>query len=120
MQRGGHGKAVDDTGFAAFDRILDAGQDLQRRHRVAVGIVGVRLQAEIGIGEIVGIDLGAHLEPAPVIGLPDVAEEIGHLAQRAGFGRQTVHDGEAKASHGCQPLPQDIAVAAGFRIGRTR
>src|SRR3546814_6405819 len=46
------GEAVDHVGVAALRRVLQAVEELQGRHRVAVGIVGMGLQAEAGVGEV--------------------------------------------------------------------
>ena len=75
--------------FAAIDRVFETGEKLQRRHRIAIGIVGMRLKPEIRIGEIVGIDLGAHLEPAAVIRLAHIAEQFGDIAQAHRLSRGT-------------------------------
>ena len=71
---------VDDDRIAAIYGILEAGENLQCRHRITIGIVGMRLEAEIGVSEVAGIDLRPHLEPAPIVRLPNKAEELGDRA----------------------------------------
>ena len=95
----GHLEAIDDHRFSSVHGVFDAGEDLQRRHRVAIWIVGVRLQPEIGIGEIVGIDLGPDVEPAPVIGLAHIAEKVHHLAQEAARAWHFGHHRKAEAAY---------------------
>ena len=115
-----HLEAVDHDRVAALDRVLQAGENLQRRHRVAIGIVGVRLQAEIGVGEVVRIDLGAHLEPAAVIRLAHIAEELGDLAEAAGLARHVGQHGEAVAAHCGEPAAERLPVGGDCRIASRR
>lgn len=70
-------ETVDHDAVAALGRVLEAIEDLQGRHRIAVGVVGVRLQAQPGIGEVGRVDLGADLEIAAIVGFPDETEHRG-------------------------------------------
>src|SRR5687767_7197996 len=99
-------KTVDDEGIASFDRVLKAGQKLQGRNRIAIGIVRVRLQAKVSVGQIIGIDLGPDLEPASVIGHANVAEGLRYLAQIAALFRNMSEKSKSIAADCREPIAQ--------------
>ena len=61
--------AVHHDRVATFRGIGQAVQELEARDRVAVGVVGVHLEAEPGIGEVDRGGLGADIEQPAVVGL---------------------------------------------------
>ena len=101
-------EAVHDDGIAAFCRVLEAIEDLQGGHRVAIGIVGVGLQAKTGIGQVGRIDLGAHLEPLAVVCFAHEAESLDDIKQCALAGRPAGELGKAVATDMGQPVAQGI------------
>ena len=106
----GYLEAVDDHRLAALHRILETSQKLQRRHRVTIGIVGVCLQSEIGVGEIGGIDLCPDVEPAAIVGLAHVAEERGNIAQISALQRKPGHHCKTEAPDCREPSGQCFSL----------
>ena len=103
-------EAVNHHVLAALGRVFQAIEDLQRRHRVAVGIVGMGLQPELRVGEVARVDLGADFEPVAVIGLADIAKEPGNFQERAAFNRPVGELPKAKAPDAVQPFLQLAAI----------
>ena len=106
MQPARAGKAVDDDAVPAFGRVFQAVEDLHGRDRIAVRVVGMRLQAKARIGEIDRVHLGPNLEPFAVIRLPHIAEQRRHIQQRAAFNRAVGNLGNAIAVQPLKPVEQ--------------
>jgi len=103
-------ETVHHDAVAAFGRVLQAIEDLQRRHRIAIGVVGMRLQAQAGIGQVGRVHLGPHFEILAIVGFADKAEHPGVFDQRA-FAHRAVHQlGKAEACNGIQPVALDFRI----------
>ena len=85
-------------------------EDLHGRYRIAIRIVGVRLQSEACVSEVGRIHLATHLEPLAVIGFPHVTEQGRHGQQGA------VRYRAADQSRATEPMEPGKPVAARRRI----
>ncbi len=84
-------KAVHHHAVSTGGRTFKTVENLDGRHRIAVGVVGMRLKAKAGIGKICRVDFGPHLELAAIIRLTYIAEQIDHLHQRTILDRAVRH-----------------------------
>ena len=110
-QRLRHAEAVDERALAAARARGQAVQQLQRRHRVAVGIVRVRAQTERRVGEVGRLDDRAHVEHPPVVRHPHVPEQLCHSRHLSALDRDARENAEAEAGDRFQPPPQLLRVA---------
>jgi len=78
-------------------------EELERRSRVAVRVVGVQAQRQRGVGEVGRSDGDAHVEEAPVVRLAHSAEEGGHLLDEPRLGGNAVEEGEAEHGDVAEP-----------------
>ena len=100
------GEPVDNRAVAALGRTFEAVKNLDCRHRIPVGIVGMGLKAKAGIGKVGRVDFGPHFELATVIRLADIAEEIDDPHQRTVLDRPAGHVGKAVLHKRSEPVSE--------------
>ncbi len=110
--RGGAEAVGEGRVAAAAGGGVQAVQQLDRRDRVAVRVVGVRGDRQPREGQIGRGRLGAHVEEPAVVGLPHVAQAPGHRQHGPRLAGHVVQDDHAVGQHGRQ------ARAAVLRIGQ--
>ena len=91
---------------------MQAVQQLDRRDRVAVGVVGVRGDRQPREGQVGRGRLGAHVEQPAVVGLAHVAQAPGHGQHGPRLAGHVVQDDHAVGQHRRQ------ALAAVLRVGQ--
>ena len=106
-------EAIGEQAVAALVRGHQGVQSLKSRHRLAVGIVGVQPEPEIGVGEVLRLRHRAHVEDEAVVGLEHATDQRHDLKNRAFPRRNLLEEGEsilhqarepreARARHGRQ------------------
>ena len=95
---------------AAVGGGVQAVQQLDRRDRVAVGVVGVRGDRQPREGQVGRGRLGAHVEQAAVVGLPHVAQAPGHGQHGPRLAGHLVQDDHAVGQHGRQARAAVLGV----------
>ncbi len=95
-------EAVHQAGVAALGVVAQAVQQLERRHRVAVRVVGVRRDRGAGERKVVRVLLDPDVEQQAVVGLADVPEGLRDLEHLPlGLGHTAQHR-EPEASNRAQ------------------
>ena len=105
-------KAVDEDGLAPLDAGGEAGEQLQRRRRAAVGVVGVEAEREGRIGQVGRIRAGGDVEHAAVVGLAHGPEQLRHRRHRPLAGRGSGQDRKPVLGHRGQPAGSRGGVLA--------
>ena len=101
---------VDQRRVAPGRVVAQAVQQLDPRHGLAVGLIGVRQQGDRGVGEIGRPRVGAHVErPAEVVA-GDVPQAITHPAHGAFLGGRVAEDDVAVAVEGVEELDHTLGV----------
>src|SRR5208282_1962284 len=65
----GQRKAVEKEGCPAVTPIFDAVKQLERRHRIAIRIVGMRFERTRSIGQIVRVGDDTNVKQSSIVGL---------------------------------------------------
>ncbi len=110
--------AVREHAVAAVRRSEQRVQGLKSRHGIAIGIIGVQPESEIGIGKIFRLRHGADIEHQAVVGLDHPPGKL-----------HRIQDGLLVGGHGaheCDPLlqqagePSQALLAMGACVGEAR
>jgi len=95
-------------------------QCLKTRYGVTVRIVGVQPQPEIGVGEVLGLSHGAHVEYQPVICFGDLTDEPHGCEQRILRGRHAAQECDPVLKQTGEPVRSHAAVGLHLLPARTR
>ena len=115
-------EAVDETGLSPLDGVRKAVEQLHRRDRVTVRVVGMGQDREAAEGEVARRQLHTHVEDLSVVRLADITE-AGHDPRQARDAvGSVVDDGKADFRHSTQhPKPlgvvRDVPGPGRFVLG---
>lgn len=96
--------------LAAGARVLHAVQDLDRRRPLQVQQVLVQAEVAAGVGDVLGVGLGAHVERAAVEGLLDVGDARRDVDDGVFVARHVLEEHEAQAGQVEDGLPEGLVA----------
>ncbi len=99
LHRLGHCEPVDENGVAAGRAHLDAMKNRCSARRVAVGVVGVWIQRQTGLGELPHLGLDHDVEQPTEICFPHPADQCSKGFRPLVARRNVVHDGDTPFSN---------------------
>mmetsp|Transcript_22797 Transcript_22797/g.73355 ORF Transcript_22797/g.73355 Transcript_22797/m.73355 type:complete len:364 (+) Transcript_22797:170-1261(+) len=99
-----HAEPIEEGRLSAFAGGLEAMQQLDAWTALSVVEIGVELKPNRRVGEMAGIQLGAHLEGLPVVRATHVGQSTSDARDRRRIRRGTIDEGEAVVAELREPL----------------